>query len=669
MTTTDQLDSQILFDIAMSIGNSWDLHEMVGEALRTYLRQLDCAVGAVYRYTDNGGVELVLSLPPDLQGHPVSTAVSAELDAHSLPLESATETEIASAGWAYLLPLDSYGFLALHRTEARLGEQALTDLSPVNSKLATSCLAREHYAQMEAGGRAERAGSHIDSSLLLQLGRRMHPSMRAVVEHARRLMDAPLAEAEHNTAKQLLDTSSGMLELIDHIVEFAELAVGEIDVDLHDVDVRTELRSMVDLLQPVAVERGTTLSLELAADFPPRFTLDMQRLHQLLLKLLSNALKFTDRGSVKLRADFRAPSPDQPRLRLVVADTGVGMDSATLTAAFQPLQRVNSTGEVPAAGSGLGLAIAQALVTQLGGTMSVDSRLGEGSTFTIELPVSETDSLFVVTDANSDDESSDLTGIRVLVVDDDPTNRLVLEETLRLLDVEPVSVENGRLAVDLVQAETFDLVFMDVQMPILDGISATELIRRHERENGVVRGIPIIALTAHSMAQHREQCLAAGMNAYTTKPVGMDELESLVAGWARHGDAPPVNAEPETPAPHSGYVADPYPVLDLGALSQTLGEDDAALKQVLSCALPDLDRELDRLAGAIAAGDLLEVARLAHRIKGVAANLRAQRLRTAASDLEIVGKNAGPAAVIERYRALMSEYSVLRERITEALHR
>ena len=293
------------------------------------------------------------------------------------------------------------------------------------------------------------------------------------------------------------------------------------------------------MLSDRAEQKGLEFRLISEPDLTRDFVGDPLRLGQVLINLANNAVKFTARGSVTISVSLDSRDADQARLHFVVADTGIGLSPEDKARLFTPFSQADSSITRRFGGTGLGLALAKELVTLMGGEIWCESELGRGSSFhfTVSLklgrqakpeegrepgrpaPARAGEQRAAVADR--------LRGLRVLVAEDNDLNQMLIKELLHKVGLEAVLAANGVEAVDLVNRQPFDLVLMDVQMPEMDGLTATRLIREQPR----FRDLPIIAMTAHAMADDRQRTLAAGMNEHLSKPISPKDLFACLLKW------------------------------------------------------------------------------------------------------------------------------------------
>jgi len=325
---------------------------------------------------------------------------------------------------------------------------------------------------------------------------------------------------------ELMDTlhasSSALLSVVNDVLDFSKIEAEQLVVERRPFDPKALLDDVVAAFRPTAESKGLAFRLEKSGRIPDRLSSDRVRLRQVLFNLVSNAIKFTARGQITLRADFE---PEHRMLILEVADTGIGIPKSSLQTIFQPFSQADASTTRRFGGTGLGLAIVNSLTQLLGGTLTVDSHEHRGTRFRVALPV---ESFEPTGDFDEDSVSHSLSGaletdslaLRVLLVEDNAVNRKVAATMIRRLGHQVESAVDGLEAVERLERETFDLVLMDLQMPRLDGLEATRRIRaRHGGD------MPVVALTANAFDEDRQACLDAGMDGHLTKPLRLDDLE------------------------------------------------------------------------------------------------------------------------------------------------
>ena len=362
--------------------------------------------------------------------------------------------------------------------------------------------------------------------------------MTAILGFAETLLDDTLSEQELLESKRtILRNGRHLLRLVNDILDLSKIEAGRVEVEQTEVNPTALALEVVSLLRVRADRKKIGLSVEFGDVLPSAFETDPLRLRQILTNLLGNAIKFTETGGVRLRI---ALDDERKTISFSVHDTGIGIDRSKFSRLFEPFSQADTSTTRKFGGTGLGLTISRRLAEMLGGRIEVESVVGEGSTFTVSLPVESGISLVHGEEKTVDAPAPtprptrtglpSLDGIDLLYAEDGPDNRKLVRHFLERAGARVTAVENGRLAVDAVLAaellgSPFEVILMDMQMPVLDGYGAV----RELREQGIET--PVIALTAHAMAGDRERCLEAGCDEYSTKPVKRGELISLISSF------------------------------------------------------------------------------------------------------------------------------------------
>ena len=354
---------------------------------------------------------------------------------------------------------------------------------------------------------------------------------------------AALAQTDLTPAQRemvsLIESSGVTLErLVSDVLDFSKIEAGRLEIEPRTFDLRTELDAVVEVFRIKAEEKGLSFPVVRNDAARGAFVGDDVRIKQVLSNLLSNAVKFTAEGEVRVRVEVSDPAQDgQPSsLTVEVKDTGVGFDKEAAEHLFQRFSQADTTITRRFGGSGLGLSITRALIEMMGGRIETESSPGQGSRFCVSLPLARACSLADydaeravarkagAAGAEEDPAAAGLKGLRVLLADDHPINQRVVQLILEPFEVEVTTVENGQEALDAFRAGAFDLVLMDMQMPVMDGLAATRALRRLEAEHpGRVRAA-VIMLSANAMRQHRLEAEAAGADLHVPKPVTAQRL-------------------------------------------------------------------------------------------------------------------------------------------------
>jgi signal transduction histidine kinase/ActR/RegA family two-component response regulator len=375
------------------------------------------------------------------------------------------------------------------------------------------------------------------SDFLANISHEIRTPMNAILGYATLLEDTPLLPNQQEYVQIITRSGDSLLAIINDILDISKLEAGELKLDARPFDIRQLSENLVGLFQHQAVTKHLDFIADIAPDVPSQLIGPVERLQQVLINLINNALKFTEIGQIKLRIErvdessHKVSHKGDVTLRFSVQDTGIGIASADQTRIFEPFTQVDSSITRKYEGTGLGLAICQKIVRLMAGDIGVESMLGQGSTFwfTVVLsPVQLTkpEPALLVLDNTV---STDLSNTRILVVEDTPANQKVILTMLQRLGYRADAVNDGQQALDQLAKQTYDIVLMDCQMPILDGYEATRKLRHQAYP---LNQTIVIGVTAHAMVGDREKCLQAGMNDYLSKPIRMPELNALLKRWA-----------------------------------------------------------------------------------------------------------------------------------------
>ncbi|MEE1878524.1 ATP-binding protein, partial [Altererythrobacter litoralis] len=351
--------------------------------------------------------------------------------------------------------------------------------------------------------------------------------LSVVIGSARMLENAPLEGADRTRLKRLQQASNVLYNLVNDVLDWSKIEAGEIDLEHEPVSLTDVFETLMTVMGEVAEEKGLTLTCDKAADLPHYVIGDAARIQQILFNLVSNAIKFTDEGEVRIRASKVAPhDPDNVRLRVEVSDSGVGISSEDQELLFQRFSQVDKSSTRRFQGTGLGLSIVKQLVELMGGSVGVESKPGVGSTFLVEVECARLDQVPIKQEAVGEQQEKLLAGKYVLLVDDSDLVAELAELMLETAGAKASTCGNGQEALDWLANNPgkADIVLMDVQMPIMDGITAVTIMR----SDPVLKVIPVIAMTAGATKTKIDELLDAGMTDYITKPFTEKQLEDVL---------------------------------------------------------------------------------------------------------------------------------------------
>ena len=410
----------------------------------------------------------------------------------------------------------------LQRRHTRMAHlQHQLQLALDSEYMAREIMEEAFEAEAEARQRAE-AADHAKSRFLANVSHELRTPLNGIIGLSRLMMDTALSAGQQTDLRSIQASAKGLMVLINDILDLSKIEAGAMEIKAQPLALATFMEHTLHPLRQQARSQGLELAWRIEPGVPPGVELDGDRVRQVILNLVGNALKFTERG--RITVTISALPGDPMRLRWVVADTGVGIQAGDLREIFKPFRQADASDTRRHGGTGLGLAIARELATLMGGDLRAESEPGVGSTFTFDVSTRAVPPPVEITSSVDMMPPLDVP-LRILVAEDHPVNRKVLQRLLERAGHTVELAHDGVEAVERVQAARPDLVLMDIQMPRMDGIEATRHIRALTADK---TPLPIIAVTASAMKEDADRCLAAGMDAYVSKPIRPGELFNAI---------------------------------------------------------------------------------------------------------------------------------------------
>lgn len=497
---------------------------------------------------------------------------------------------------------------------------------------------RQSELQLRTAREAADAANVAKSAFLARMSHEIRTPMHGVLGMAQVLAETPLSGEQRQHLHMVVHSGQLLLSVINDVLDFSKIEAGKLNLESADFELQPVLRESFELVAMTAHGSGLELKVSLAPDLAPFVRGDALRIRQIVVNLLSNATKFTHRGSVTLRASTEAVGPDRVRLRVQVQDTGIGIEASAIARIFLPFGQADSSTTRVFGGTGLGLAICKHLCESMGGNIGCTSQLGLGSQFwfTLELPIGSAPAAAIAPDFSAPVRAHG----KVLVAEDNRINQVIAQRLIEALGVQVEVVSDGEAAVAAAQTGGFDVVLLDCQMPKLDGFEAARRIRRLP---GAAGRVPIVAVTASVLPSDHEQCALAGMDQILLKPLHAEDLRQAIlrrlpASRRNTSEIVAVTKHPE------------LPVIDVSVLADL---KRAGGREVVRTVIALFEESASESAAELRAAqqDMLTLAQLAHRQRGTAGSVGARSLAASLSRLE----NAAHAGQAEHVAAALDD--------------
>lgn len=488
--------------------------------------------------------------------------------------------------------------------------------------------------------------NRVKSQFLANISHELRTPLNGIKGMTTLTLSSDLTPEQQQYQSMVLSCADTLLKIINDILDYSKIEASAVKIDKVQFSLQELLDQTLKPLTLKATDKGFRLICQAESDLPAMLVGDPIRLKQILNNLIDNAIKFTDQGEVRLMISREASPDDDLRLRFTVRDTGIGIADTEMQYLFKSFSQVDGTYTRKYGGTGLGLTISKQLVEMMGGEIRVNSRKGFGSEFSFSLP------LETVQEEEWDENerkpytiTRSLYSLKVLLVEDERINRIMAANTLKKRGHLVEMAQNGAEALEIFKASAFDVILMDVQMPLMDGIEATQAIRTIEKERG--GHVPIIALSAHAFEEDRTKFIQAGMDGYISKPFHMTELFELIEKKAYSGQ--PVISDRKIDKQ-----------LSKAENARTMSDDEGFLKDIIELYISDMPRLFQRMNDSLAMYDADTIERLAHSIKSSSAYVHAEQVRNAAFKIEMAARKNDYEAVQIWMQKIEEEFDAFR---------